>query len=60
MIVCIKDNCDGDTCVRDAYIRDVYVRDTDAVKHLGIYLQFSQILELKQYSFTLETELGAN
>lgn len=50
----------GGADVRDDCIKDACVRNVGAVKRLGIYLQLSQILELKQYNLTLEIWIGAS
>lgn len=62
---CIQDTCLYGACTEIAYIRiaDVlyaYIRDANTVKRLRIHLQLSQILELKQYSPVLETEVEAS
>ena len=57
--------CAGGACTEGAYIgvtsvKDAYVRDISAIKCLGIHLESSCILELKQYSPALETKIGAS
>lgn len=45
---------------KDICIKVTGVKDTSAVKCLEIHSQLSQILELKQYSLTLETKVEAS
>lgn len=48
------------TGIRDSQVRDTCLRDVGAVNCLRIYSQLSQILQLKQYSFSLEVGVGAS
>lgn len=54
----IRDTSVGDDCVGDVCIK--HTSGINAVKYFNIYLQLSQILELRLYNSTLKTRVKAS